>query len=1204
MTPSPTPFDLVGELPSDTLVIEASAGTGKTYTLSALALRFIAEGHAHIDEMVMITFSRLAAGELRSRVYGRLRSAGDSLRAFLETGTPPRDAVDALLCSPGRSVAAELERIETAILDIDDAIIDTIHGFCTRMLRDFSEFLPQPAPSEFSDDLSQLTGQAIRDTYLIQHPEVSFDEFSKLAGLALSDSSVPIISSDAQDSGLVTALENARTRFQARKLDEDVMGFSDVIVQLRDALLDPSTGTQLAAALAGRYQKVLVDEFQDTDADQWMILRTAFAGNTTLVLIGDPKQSIYKFRGADVFAYLDAVGEASAVATLATNHRSDPGVVAGVDALFADANLGTPEAAITVLPVQPAIRDGRLRIGDSRDATSTGASASRSHSGSASPSNCDSDSPWVSGEAGTAPAIRIRVINSKGNLPVDKARRLIDDDLCEQVISLLDNAEVRFEGRWRRLRPNDVAVLVSANRRGEEIVKALGSAGVAAVFSGAESVFASVSSGTWLALLDAVSDPASPAAGRVAVSPLVGYSLDELAGQAALVGLRSELTNLQDTYLRIGPTGVFESVGMNHQLTSRVLSRPDGERVITDLRHLGELLQTQWQRTHCSAARLADWLNEMCERTRVSGSGDERTRRVETDQVGVQVMTVHAAKGLEFPVVMLPQAADSFSSKPQRGVVIHRGRGRVLDVGKPQPGGAAGENQRENDAETLRKLYVGFTRARSLAYAWWAPTSQNLATSGLALLRGIDSSSGAPRPDTTRLSSAVVSVELASPVGFAHREPPSPLTNLLSARALNRDVDSEWTRTSYSGLTDGLHEFGPRSVADESDVAGDGAVEDRGYAADDSAVMLGSAASIEVVGNGRVESDNVVMDSPRASVVMEDDNALGGGNTVAPGRETPAPAPIGPTPAQRHVSPLSEMPAGTQFGLIVHEALEHLDTNPDTLETDMTQLCERFVAHTPLPGLEAGPLASGLLAVMHTPLGELAGGRSLAEIPSSDRLAELSFELPLGSHIRSGGTSTTRAGSTDDVGQPDRLGGLGGRSQTSCAQVADLATLFSDRSMVPETDPLAAYGPALGSSEAASRSLSGWLTGSIDALLRLPDGRFVIVDYKTNRFPTPLGSPLYAEQYSPTAMANAMIEAHYPLQALLYCVATSRFLSQRIADFSMKTQFAGVGYLFVRGMIGPHTPVINNTPCGVFTWHPTPELVAAASKVLAGGDAA
>jgi exodeoxyribonuclease V beta subunit len=357
-------------------------------------------------------------------------------------------------------------------------------------------------------------------------------------------------------------------------------------------------------------------------------------------------------------------------------------------------------------------------------------------------------------------------------------------------------------------------------------------------------------------------------------------------------------------------------------------------------------------------------------------------------------------------------------------------------------------------------------------------------------------------------------------------------------------VDGEWTRTSYSGLTDGLHEFTARSIADESDVVGDAAAQS---AADDA-------------------------DSPEHE-------------------------------HEQHVSPLSDMPAGTQFGLIVHEALEHLDTNPETLETDMALLCERFVAHTPLPGLESGPLAHGLLAVMHTPLGALTAGRSLADVPSSDRLAELSFELPLGPAVRDSG---------------DRLGRQPAGARR---KVADLAALFSDRSLVPEGDPLAAYGPALSGSEAATRTLSGWLTGSIDALLRLPDGRFVIVDYKTNRFTTPNGSPLYAEQYSPAAMASAMIEAHYPLQALLYCVATSRFLAQRIPNFALDTHLAGVGYLFVRGMIGPETPVINpsscaqsqdpgtghdtpginSVPCGVFTWHPTPQLIEAASRVLSGG---
>jgi exodeoxyribonuclease V beta subunit len=298
-----------------------------------------------------------------------------------------------------------------------------------------------------------------------------------------------------------------------------------------------------------------------------------------------------------------------------------------------------------------------------------------------------------------------------------------------------------------------------------------------------------------------------------------------------------------------------------------------------------------------------------------------------------------------------------------------------------------------------------------------------------------------------------------------------------------------------------------------------------------------------------------------------------------------------------HVSPLSDMPAGTHFGLIVHEALEHLDTNPKTLESDMTTLIERFVSHNPLPGLEVAPLVSGLLAVMRTPLGALTQGRCLADIPSADRLAELSFELPLGPQpLNSPGTH----GRTVENNSPTSSQRHATLTQ-HWRRLTDLADLFSDRALVPSNDPLSAYGNTLRDSKAANRSLSGWLTGSIDALLRLPDGRFVIVDYKTNRFPTPPGSPLFAEQYSRVAMADAMIKAHYPLQALLYCVAVSRFLSWRVSGFTCATHLAGVGYLFVRGMIGSETPIIDGTPCGVFTWYPTPELIAAASSVLSGG---
>ncbi|PZP18609.1 MAG: exodeoxyribonuclease V subunit beta, partial [Cutibacterium granulosum] len=215
-------------------------------------------------------------------------------------------------------------------------------------------------------------------------------------------------------------------------------------------------------------------------------------------------------------------------------------------------------------------------------------------------------------------------------------------------------------------------------------------------------------------------------------------------------------------------------------------------------------------------------------------------------------------------------------------------------------------------------------------------------------------------------------------------------------------------------------------------------------------------------------------------------------------------------------------------------------------------------------------LAAGLVDVMHTDLGELAPGQCLADFKPSDRLAELDFEM--------------------------RMAPSSSMSNT----VGALAQALSDRSLVPENDPLASYGRVLATSPAASTVLSGYLTGSIDAVLRRPDGRFLVIDYKTNRAPRPAGQPLEPRAYDVTTMTSMMISSHYPLQALLYSAALHRYLSHTMPGYDPATCLGPVGYLFVRAMAGVATPADASMPNGVFTWSVNPALVVAVSDILRG----
>jgi exodeoxyribonuclease V beta subunit len=291
----------------------------------------------------------------------------------------------------------------------------------------------------------------------------------------------------------------------------------------------------------------------------------------------------------------------------------------------------------------------------------------------------------------------------------------------------------------------------------------------------------------------------------------------------------------------------------------------------------------------------------------------------------------------------------------------------------------------------------------------------------------------------------------------------------------------------------------------------------------------------------------------------------------------PVPATIGHPDVAELPSPMADLPTGTGFGTLVHAILETADTTATDLAAEVTARAREQLG--PQPHLDPQLLADALLPAIRTPLGPLASNRRLADIPPHDRLSELDFELPL-----DGGDDAARG------------------SRVTLAAVGRLMQRHID-----PHDPLADYpqllqGPALG-----TQRLRGYLGGSIDAILRVPapqQTRYLVVDYKTNWLGNvgPTGpDPLTTVHYRPAALAHAMVAAHYPLQALLYCVALHRYLTWRQPGYRPAEHLGGVLYLFLRGMCGPHTPVVDGVPCGVFSWRPPHALIEELSVLLDGG---
>jgi exodeoxyribonuclease V beta subunit len=267
---------------------------------------------------------------------------------------------------------------------------------------------------------------------------------------------------------------------------------------------------------------------------------------------------------------------------------------------------------------------------------------------------------------------------------------------------------------------------------------------------------------------------------------------------------------------------------------------------------------------------------------------------------------------------------------------------------------------------------------------------------------------------------------------------------------------------------------------------------------------------------------------------------------------------------------------GATFGSLVHAVLETADPEAPDLAAELEARAREQLLWWPV-GVPAAELAAGLLPSQLTPLGPLAGELRLVDLPARDRLCELDFEFPLTGGDR---PATARAG----------------------VQLGEVASVL--RRHLPADDPLAPYADQL-AGPLGEQALRGYLSGSIDVVLRIPDPdveggyRYVVVDYKTNLLGEP-GTPVTSADYSHPAMAEAMLHSHYPLQALLYSVVLHRYLRWRLPSYDVERHLGGVLYLFLRGMCGPETPVDDGHVAGVFDWSPPAALVTELSDLLEG----
>ncbi|OSC42503.1 exodeoxyribonuclease V subunit beta [Mycobacterium decipiens] len=1097
-------FDLLGPLPErgSTTVLEASAGTGKTFALAGLVTRYLAETDTTLDEMLLITFNRAASRELRERVRDQIVAA---VAALDGRALPGSDLVAHLVRGSDAKLAIRRARLRDALANFDAATIATTHEFCGSVLKSLGVAGDTDTGLMLQESLDELITQIVDDLYLAhfgrqEHdPVLTYAQALTLARQVVGDPCAQLRPADPEpDSEAAVRLTFATQvvdELEHRKRRLRILGYDDLLVRLAKALAAEDSPAR--ERMRKRWQIVLVDEFQDTDPIQWRVLECAFHRRCTLILIGDPKQAIYGFRGGDIHTYLRAVRTADTRYTLGVNWRSDGALIASLQTVLRGATLGHAEIVVRDINAQ---RQGHRLASAPHPAPFRLRVVTR---------------PAV-GYAGTAA------------IPIDVLRAHIPADLAADIAALLAS-DATFDGE--PVAAGHIAVIVEQHRDARACRDALAAAGIPAIYTGDTDVFASQAAQDWLCLLEAFDAPQRSGLARAAAcTRFFGETAETLAAQGDELTDRvaGTLREWAEEARQRGIAAVFEAAQLAG-MGRRVLRERGGERHMTDLAHIAQLLHETAHRQRYGLSALRDWLRKQCSDR---GGAAEHNRRLDSDAAAVQIMTVFVAKGLQFPIVYLPFMFNRHVRSDDILLYHDETDTRCLYIGGtrrgPQRQAVEERNRVEAARDNIRLTYVALTRAQSQVVAWWAPTKDEVNGGLSRLLRG--RAIGDPQvPDrcTSRISDEeawAVFAQWEAEGGPAVEESvfavapvpeKTPPVSGLSVRHFHRRIDTAWRRTSYSAL-----------VRD--------------------AEPAGATAAVASEPEVQVRDDEV-----EALVVT---------------------APSSGPRITEPTSPLAAMPSGATFGSLVHAVLESADPHSTNLAAELTQQVRRHLAWWPVDIGAPDPaaaLGTALVPLHDTPLGSLAGGLTLRQIGVRDRLRELAFEMPLaGGDLRDAAPNV----SLSDVGELLRV-------------------------QLPGSDPLFSYVDRLTSAALGGRPLRGYLAGSIDVVLRLPGQRYLVVDYKTND----LGRG--AVEYSFPRLTEAMLHSDYPLQALLYTVVLHRFLRWRQPGYDPQRHLGGVLYLFVRGMCGADTPVLGDTPAGVFGWSPPPRLVVALSELLDAGAA-
>ena len=675
----------VQKLPLDEKVlIEASAGTGKTFTIGLIVVRLLLEKCLPIKKIVLITFTKAATAELKKNTSEKIIEAYD----IWKNGSDKEDDLTAIVKNAKKenSQAREANLLE-AIACMDEMPVFTIHGFCERLLGEFAFETGNFEEREIVTDLSDIKERVIAEFWrrkirdLDEAMELKPEDLSKSANAVLNYPNAKFEGEEYENAedekgkkyAIVYELaKEIREKLAEEKKKLKVMDFNDMIENCHKAVNKDNGKGVLQNAVKNRYAAILVDEFQDTDKMQFEIFDYLFKGKP-FFMIGDPKQAIYRFRGGDIFAYREAGNSAGENQfSMSTNYRSEQTVLDALNLFFKTNSF-------------------ELKMGN-------GIKCEKIICGRKEFKPCRE-------KDGKYPAFVIWKGKDEENKPEfeSKTQRAV----IAEIKRLLSTGE--FE-------PKNIAILLDSNKDCLAYKKALAKERIYAIVSGG-SVFESESANFLRILLNAICCNNNIRY----IRSLLTHSFSGFAPKE-IDGVFIEWANaIYETKTKWKNSGIMNAIDFfmtELNLWSSIATGVNGERNITNIRQIMESLNEEEIKFGRIPEKINNRFATLCEEAK---ENEETEERLETDEDALRIMTIHKSKGLQFDIVFVPD----ISRSPRNHVfpdayVYHSGKEKTIAYFAKDEARKDLSHKEENE-ENVRLLYVALTRAKFRLYVAFSP---------------------------------------------------------------------------------------------------------------------------------------------------------------------------------------------------------------------------------------------------------------------------------------------------------------------------------------------------------------------------------------------------------------------------------------------------------------------------------------------------